>query len=71
MKFQLLRSSLGEPVQIKFTSSLAYGTARQQSTENNSTKPPSKNCLGSSFKPHDRITILKLSAHQRRESYPG
>jgi hypothetical protein len=41
--FLLLMSSLGQPVRIKYVSSLAFSIARRQSTTNKPIKPPGKN----------------------------
>lgn len=43
VKFLLLKSSLGQPVRIKFVRSLAFSIAHQRSPENRPTKAPGKN----------------------------
>lgn len=43
VRFLLLKSSLGQPVRIKFIPSLAFSIARQRSPANRPRKPPGKN----------------------------
>ncbi|KAF2625003.1 hypothetical protein BU25DRAFT_302647, partial [Macroventuria anomochaeta] len=43
VRFLLLKSSLGQPVRIKFVRSLAFSIARQRLPTNRPSKPPGKN----------------------------
>jgi hypothetical protein len=43
VKFLLMKSALGHPVQIKFLPSIAFSIARQRSSTNKPSKPPGKN----------------------------
>ena len=61
MKFLLQMSDLGQPVRIKFISSLAFSVARQRSTTNKPFKPPGKNWARAFEKRH-----LKLKARRVR-----
>lgn len=62
VKFLLLISNLGQPVRLKFLSSLAFCVARRRSTTNKPIKPPGKNWPRGFEKRHPEFKVRRVRA---------
>ncbi|KAF1938338.1 hypothetical protein EJ02DRAFT_410628 [Clathrospora elynae] len=60
VKLLLLMSNLGQPVRIKFVSSLAFSVVRQRSTTTKLAKPPGKNWLRAFEKRHPKLKARRF-----------
>ncbi|KAF2832803.1 hypothetical protein CC86DRAFT_244285, partial [Ophiobolus disseminans] len=60
VKFLLLMSNLGQPVRIKFVSSLAFSVARRRSTTTKPVKPPGKNWPRAFEKRHPELKARRV-----------
>jgi hypothetical protein len=60
VRFLLLKSSLGQPVRIKFVRSLAFSIARQRLPANRPSKPPGKNWPRAFEKRNNQLQAKKV-----------
>lgn len=60
VEFLLLRSSLGQPVRVKYLRSLAFSIARQRSTKSDSIKRPGKNWPRAFEKRHPEFQARRI-----------
>jgi hypothetical protein len=74
VKFLLLMSSFGHPVQIKYIPLLAFSIARRRSTAIKTTKPPGKNWARAFERCHKELKTRKVRAidwkHHENNIYP-